>query len=108
MTTMVTPFTGYRLPDLFDSPWLWPIARQKAVSPFAADYSIPEQVAQEAPEVVQQVSELARMTLWTHRTLGQIIGVTHPTVAKLLKGESGALSRSQESRERLSEVYAVV
>jgi hypothetical protein len=48
------------------------------------------------------------MTGWTNRTLGLVIGVSHPTVAKILRGDLTALSRSQEARERIVAAHEAI
>ena len=99
---------GYRLPWPFDATGSRSAQPRVVADPFASEYDIPRQVAHKSLDLIRQVSNLAMMTRWTNRTLGLVIGVTHPTVAKILKGDSAALSRSQEARERISETDEVV
>lgn len=106
MTAALANF-GYRLPKLAD-PTSIPTFVRRAATPYASEYALPQQVAQEAPELGQRLNEIARMTRWTNRTLAEIIGVTHPTIAKALRGDWGALSRSQDARQRLADAYMVV
>ena len=99
---------GYRLPRLFDPTPLPVLDRRRRVDPYAPAYPVPEQQVHEAPELVQQLHELHRMTEWTNRTLGEVIGVSHPTIAQALRGNAGALSRSATQRQRLADAYTVV
>ena len=99
---------GYRLPRLFDPTPLPVLDRPRRVDPYAPAYPVPEQQVHEAPELAQQLRELQRMTQWTNRTLGEIIGVSHPTIAQALRGNAGALSRSAVQRQRLADAYTVV
>lgn len=107
MTAGIATF-GYRLPRLLDPTTLPGLNRREGINPYTSAYRVPDQQVQAAPESARQVRELARMTRWTNRTLGEIIGVSHPTVGQALRGNAGALSRGTAQRQRLADAYTVV
>jgi len=99
---------GYRVPTLFDVTALPQFPRHTQVNPYALPYTLPEVAVRAAPDIVQKLHELLRWTHWSHRTLGEIIGVSHPTVKQALSGKAGALSRSVDAIQRLDAAHSVV
>lgn len=57
---------------------------------------------------VAPVQKLLDLTGWSQRRLATAIGVTHPTVAALLKGDAGALARSPQVRTVLADLTTLV
>ncbi len=99
---------GYGLPKLFDLTTVLEPHRRRTADPYAQPYHVPRQQVHEAPELVQQLHDLAQMAKWTNRQIGEIIGVSHPTVAQAMRGNAGALSRSVAQRQRLGAAHNVV
>ncbi len=106
---MTLAISGYRLPGLYDRTVVPPKDEQRSVDPYASEYLIlPDAAQQDIRESEQMLRELRAWTGWSDRALAEVIGTSHPTVAKLFAGESEFLARHESSRRRLEEAYEVV
>jgi len=106
--TAGTMFPGYRVPSLFDATGLPQLMRRSSTNPYALPYILPEVEVHAAPDLVQLLHEVSRWTGWSNRTIGEIIGISHPTVKQALAGRAGALSRSVDAIPRLDAAHGVV
>lgn len=99
---------GYNLPSRYDDTRLPTIAPTRPADPYLTGYVVPVPVAEPAHEVIRKLHDLIRWTGWSNRQLATVIGSSHPTIANALQGDTTALSRSANQRQRLDEAYDVV
>lgn len=106
--TATTLNQGYRLPDLIDPTSIPRLVRRFTATPFAPDYVIPAPIVSESPDVARKLQDLVRWSGWSNRVLGQIVGVSHPTIGNALSGKTGALSRREDAVRRLDAAHDMV
>jgi len=100
--------SGYRLPNLVDRTIVGTGIDRPPTDPYTSNYvAVPDVEKRAILESEQMLRDLRGWTGWSDRTLVEIIGTTHPTVAKLNAGESEFLARNETNRRRLAEAYQV-
>lgn len=67
----------------------------------------PERPSRSAPEPQRQAKEVLDWTGLSNRGLADALGTSHPTVGRLVTGQSTELLRRPEIRRRLADVHAL-
>jgi len=75
---------------------------------FALPYRLPDIEPQPPPEAVRLVREIQLATGWSARTLGDVIGTTHPTIRALQRGRVAIAPRNRDYQRRLRSTYEII
>jgi hypothetical protein len=75
---------------------------------FALPYQLPRIEPQPPPEAVRLVRDIQLATGWSARTLGDVIGTTHPTIRALQRGRVAIAPRNRDYQRRLLSAYEVI
>jgi hypothetical protein len=75
---------------------------------FELPYRLPEIEPQPPPEAVRLVREIQFATGWSARTLGDVIGTTHPTIRALQRGHVAIAPRNRDYQRRLRSAYEII
>jgi hypothetical protein len=67
---------------------------------------IPVETTLEAPSTARRLRDIATYTGWSNRTLAEILGTTHPTIAAVLSGRD--TSRVVNLRDRIARVHSAI
>lgn len=61
-----------------------------------------------APRVQRQVRELLAWTGWSARTLAELVGTTHPTIAAIADGRPSTFTRAPELPSRIAQLHGLL
>lgn len=98
----------YLLPDYAEETVVPRFVPPPAINPYAPAYVIPAPVVSESPDTTRKLQDLIQWSGLSKRVLGQIAGVSHPTIGQALSGNIGALSRRNDAVRRLDAAHDVV